>query len=86
MFGIRPEDIHGEGIVAETYPSSSMQFYVEVNELLGHEFILHGKVGEQRLVAKVAARLEARPHDTVQIALDLSKAHFFDPQTQNCII
>lgn len=86
VFGIRPEDIHGEGIVAETYPSSSMQFYVEVSELLGHEFILHGKVGEQRLVAKVAARLEARPHDTVQIALDLSKAHFFDPQTQNCII
>lgn len=86
VFGIRPEDIHGEGIVAETYPSSMMKFDVEVSELLGHEFILHGKVGEQRLVAKVAARLEARPHESVQVALDLSKVHFFDPETQNCII
>lgn len=85
VLGIRPEDLHGEGIVADTYPTSHFQFDVEVSELLGHEFILHGKFGEQRLQAKVAARLEARPHQTIELAMDLSKVHLYDPETEERI-
>lgn len=86
VMGIRPEDIHGEGIVAETYPSAHFTYDVDVSELLGHEFILHGKLGNQNLIAKVAARLEVRPHESVEITMDLSKAHFFDSETEKTII
>lgn len=85
VMGIRPEDLHMEGIVADTYPSSHFPFDVEVSELLGHEFILHGRFGEQRLEAKISARIEARPHETIELAMDLSKVHFFDPKSENRI-
>ena len=85
-WGIRPEDLHGEGIVADTYPTSHFMFDVEVSELLGHEFILHGRFGKQRLEAKVAARIEARPHEDIELAMDLSKVHFFDKETEETII
>ena len=86
VMGIRPEDLHGEGIVADTYPTSHFMFVVEVSELLGHEFILHGRFGKQRLEAKVAARIEARPHEDIELAMDLSKVHFFDKETEETII
>ena len=86
VLGIRPEDIHGEGIVADTYPTAHFKYDVEVSELLGHEFILHGKLGKQSLIAKVAARLEVRPHESVEITMDLSKVHFFDSETEAVIV
>lgn len=86
ILGIRPEDLHGEGIVAETYPSAHFQYDVEVSELLGHECILHGNVKNQPLVAKVASRLEVKAHDTVELTMDLSKIHFFDIESENKII
>ena len=58
----------------------------EDSELLGHEFILHGRFGKQRLEAKVAARIEARPHEDIELAMDLSKVHFFDKETEETII
>ena len=86
VMGIRPEDLHGEGIVADTYPTAHFQFDVDVSELLGHEFILHGKWCKQRLEAKVAARMEARAHETIELAMDLSKVHFFDQETELTIV
>lgn len=86
IMGIRPEDLHGEGIVVATYPTSHFPFQVDVSELLGHEFILHGKFGTQRLQAKVAARIDARPHETIELAMDLSKVHFFDPESEQTIV
>lgn len=82
VMGIRPEDLHGEGIVADTYPTAHFKFYVDVSELLGHEFILHGKFGKQMLQAKVAARMEARPHEEIELTMDLSKVHFFDKESE----
>lgn len=86
VMGIRPEDLHGEGIVLETYPTSHFKFDIDVSELLGHEFILHGRFGEQSLKAKVAARLEAKPHEKIDIAMDLSKVHFFDKESEKTIV
>ncbi len=86
VMGIRPEDLHGDDIVMETYPTSKFDYEVEVSELLGHEFILHGKFGNQRLQAKVSARVEARNHETIKLAMDLSKAHFFDKDTELKIV
>ncbi|MEG1731843.1 MAG: sn-glycerol-3-phosphate ABC transporter ATP-binding protein UgpC, partial [Longicatena sp.] len=84
--GIRPEDLHGEGIVEETYPSATFDFLVEVNELLGHEFILHGKLHEFEIQAKVSARLDVKAHEHISLTMDLSKAHFFDIDSENRII
>ena len=47
-------------LIAETYPSAAFDFHVEVSELLGHEYILHGSFHNQPMNAKVAVRIEAK--------------------------
>lgn len=86
VMGIRPEDLHGEGIVAETYPSAHFNFKVDVSELLGHEYILHGSIDEQPLIAKVSARLDVKAHEDVDLTFDLSKVHFFDCESELRIV
>ena len=86
IMGIRPEDMHGEGIVADTYPSARFNMNVEISELLGHEYILHGAVDKQALVAKVSARLDVKSHDNVELTFDLGKIHFFDKESELKII
>jgi len=83
--GIRPEDIHYEGIVAATFPDTPFAFTIDVSELLGHEFILHGQFGGQKLLAKVASRVDVKAHDTIKLAMDVSKLHFFDKETTKAI-
>ena len=85
IMGIRPEDLHGEGIVADTYPSANFDFEIEVAELLGHEYILHGALNGQKMCAKVNSRLEPEAHSTIKLTMDLSKIHFFDMETENRI-
>ena len=82
VLGIRPEDLHGEGIVKETYPSAAFDFEIEVAELLGHEYILHGQFMNQPMCAKINSRLSPKAHDKIHLTMDLSKIHFFDPETE----
>jgi multiple sugar transport system ATP-binding protein len=85
VLGIRPEDIHYEGIVADTFPDTPFDFYVEVSELLGHEFILHGKFFDQPILAKVPSRVNVKMHDTIQLAMETTKLRFFDKATEKAI-
>lgn len=86
VLGIRPEDIHYEGIVAETFPDTPFDFHIEVSELLGHEFILHGKFGDQPILAKVASRVDVHAHETIKLSMDVAKLHFFDPNSTKAIV
>lgn len=86
VLGIRPEDIHYEGIVAETFPDTPFDFNIEVSELLGHEFILHGKFADQPILAKVASRVDVHAHETIKLSMDVAKLHFFDPNTTKAIV
>lgn len=82
VLGIRPEDLHGKGSVKDAYPSAAFDFEVELAELLGHEYILHGSFMQQVMCAKVSSRLNPKAHDKIHLTMDLSKVHFFDPKTE----
>ncbi|MDR1794138.1 MAG: sn-glycerol-3-phosphate ABC transporter ATP-binding protein UgpC [Erysipelotrichaceae bacterium] len=86
ILGIRPEDLHMEAIVAETFPKAPIDFTVDVAELLGHEYILHGLFGDQPLIAKVPARNNVEAHQVIKLAMDAAKLHFFDADSEACIV
>ncbi len=86
VLGIRPEDIHYEGIVANTYPNATFDYHVEVSELLGHECILHGKLGSVSMQAKVPSRADVNNHDVIKLTVDLAKLKFFDKDSQVSLI
>ena len=63
---------------------------VEVTELMGAEIYLYLVTTgledeEQNLIARVSPRSEVRAGDAVKIAVDLSRVHVFDKDTERCI-
>jgi multiple sugar transport system ATP-binding protein len=80
IFGIRPEDInYAYTPNGEKFKEAVFDMKIEVSELLGNEYMIHGKLAGQNLVAKVLVNPEKDLHinDTVSLVLDMSKCHFF---------
>jgi multiple sugar transport system ATP-binding protein len=82
IVGIRPEDIHTEQIAIQAMADAVVNAEVEVSELLGAESMLYSKIGDSKFVAQVDARDYHEPGTTVKMAFEMSKAHFFDPESQ----
>ena len=85
ILGIRPEDIHDEPLFIDSSPETKLQCMIEVAELMGAENILYSKVDDQDFVARVDARFNATAGQTIDLAFNLSKAHFFDKETEERI-
>ncbi len=83
--GIRPECIHDEPMYLSNFADSVIETYVEVTELMGAEIYLYLVTDEQRLTARVSARSTSRAGDTIKVALDTTRVHIFDKDTERCI-
>lgn len=82
ILGIRPEDIHDENVVIETYKDAKVTLKVDISELLGAETLIYARVINQPIVARVKARVDIHTNDEVELAFDMNKCHFFDPATE----
>ncbi|CAM3118655.1 ABC transporter ATP-binding protein [Lactiplantibacillus plajomi] len=79
--GMRPEDIHTEQVALETFPNAVVNAQVVVSEFLGTDSNLYSKTGDTEFVAQVNARDFHKPGENVQMAFEMSKAHFFDKES-----
>ena len=85
ILGIRPEDINDEQVFLDFSPETKVAASVEVAELMGAEIILYSQVNNQNFVARIDSRFNISAGDTIDLAFDLSKAHFFDKETEQRI-
>ncbi|MBS5481469.1 MAG: ABC transporter ATP-binding protein [Acutalibacteraceae bacterium] len=85
MMGIRPEDVHDEARYLEAFKNCIVKADVEVTELMGAETFLYLNVEGFNYTARVEPTSTARPGDNVEIALENSKIHLFDPETEKTI-
>lgn len=85
ILGIRPEDIHDDQVVMQAYPGATIKLDVDVSELLGAQTNIHANIGDSRITAAVDARYDIRIGDTIELALDMNKCHFFDPDTEQVL-
>ena len=58
---------------------------VDVAELLGATTNIHFDMNNSHVCAAVAARADIHIGDTLKLAIDMEKCHFFDPETQLCV-
>jgi multiple sugar transport system ATP-binding protein len=80
--GIRPEAVHEAGAPSPPGATVPITIEVELAEPLGHEVVVHGRLGPHRLVATLAPhRLPARG-SRLDMVVDLSGAHLFDTATE----
>lgn len=84
--GIRPEDFHDEDIFLNSAQDSTVKANIDVVELMGSETYLYMSVAGNSMVARVDPRSTARTGDTIKIALDPNKLHFFDKETEEYIL
>ncbi|MFS0671907.1 ABC transporter ATP-binding protein [Ornithinibacillus sp. 179-J 7C1 HS] len=85
ILGVRPEDIHDELIFIEASPETKVSAYIDVAELMGAETYLYSKVNEQDFIARVDSRTDIKGGETIELALDMNKAHFFNAETEERI-
>ena len=58
---------------------------MDVAELTGAELMIYSSIGDQDFVARVDSRGDIHPGDTLELAFDMNKAHFFDVETESRI-
>ena len=85
ILGVRPEDIYVENDINNKNPSTTINIECDVAELLGHETIVYGYIGGQRVVIKTSSANEISQGDKLIYQFDMNKVHFFDPTTTNRI-
>ncbi len=85
--GLRPECIHDEPMYLSNMADSVITCNVDVTELMGNEIFLYLAADEeQSLTARVSSRSNAKQGDTIQVALEISRLHIFDKDTEKCIV
>ena len=86
--GIRPENITDNPERVAAHMDASMKVHVEVTELMGSETYLYfttsGK--EENFIARVDPRTKTRTGDDTIVALDTTRLHFFDKETEATIL
>jgi len=79
-FGIRPEDVR---LATSADPEQyAFQATVEVVEPLGAEILLDVHAGQNALVARVDPTTRAKVHDTLRLAINAERVHFFDAKSE----
>ena len=92
IFGIRPEAIHDEPMYLQSFADTTMEVDVDVTELMGAEIYLYlgfegmeDATNGKNIIARVSSRSTARSGDKIQVAIDASRIHIFDKDTEKCI-
>jgi len=81
--GIRPEDLHVAGDADPaglTFPCK-----VEVVEQLGSEILLDVRVGSDTMVASVEPSIRTRVQDSLRLAVNPARLHFFDAKSEAAV-
>jgi len=86
LFGIRPEDIYDKLFVQYAPPENTVTATVEVVEPIGSEVYLHVLLGNQTVTARVAGHERPKVGQDIDLVFDMSKIHFFDPDTEKSIV
>jgi len=86
ILGIRPEDIYDKLFVSEAHPENVVRVRTEVVEPLGSEVYLYLNTGNNTFVSRASAHTRPQINSDIDVAFDMSKAHFFDKDTEQTII
>ena len=92
IFGVRPEAIHDEPMFLQNLAETTMNVDVDVTELMGAETYLYlgfegmeDATNGKNVIARVSSRSTAKPGDKITVAIDASRIHIFDKDTEKCI-
>lgn len=86
IFGIRPEDLYDSRFDSMAEEARKIKTVCDLVEPLGSEYHVLLKTNAGELMAKFDPKLLPEMGKELEVTLDMSKAHFFDPDTEICLI
>ncbi|MCL1826853.1 MAG: sn-glycerol-3-phosphate ABC transporter ATP-binding protein UgpC [Candidatus Cloacimonetes bacterium] len=85
ILGIRPEDIYDSRFKEKSETFVEIDSFCDLVEPLGNEYMVYLTAANNSLVARFSPVAEPEMNKTLKVSLDLSKAHFFDINTEETI-
>ena len=85
ILGIRPEDMYDRDWAPNLPDLSPARVKIDVVEHMGNEIFAYLIAGNHNPVARLDSRTQCNAGDTIDILLDASRMHLFDPSTQEAI-
>ncbi len=85
ILGVRPEDIYSGAQDIAANATSKFEAIIDVAELMGAETFLYSSLNGFDFIARIESNTNIQPLDTVSLAFDMRKAHFFDKHSENRI-
>ena len=85
IMGIRPQEIHETETALKEFKDSTITATVSICELLGADMNLYVTVGDNDMVAVVDPSMQAKSGTEVKLAIDNTKIHVFDRDTETTI-
>ena len=69
----------------EASTGTKITTHVDVAELTGAELMVYSSIDSQDFVARLDSRADIHPGDSLDLAFDMNKAHFFDVENESRI-
>jgi len=85
VMGIRPEDLYDDQDSLSKFADSKVDADVEVTEMMGAETYLYLVIDGTNFVARVKPDSSAKINTKIKIAIDPTKIHLFDKETEKRI-
>jgi len=86
IFGIRPEDIDDNLEFISEHKDSAIETNVELTELMGAETYLYLTKGKLNMTIRVSGTSKSKAGDKITVAMDLTKVHIFDKETELTVL
>lgn len=86
LLGIRPENLHDEAVYMDSPTTSVIDATVDLAELMGSEIYLYVTSNDTKLIARVPPRSKAKDGEIIKLAIDCTKIHLFDKETEKAVL
>ena len=86
ILGVRPENIHDEDMFLSNAKTGVIEAVIDVAEMMGAETYLYLTCEDIPLTVRVSSRSQARPLDTIKLAIDPNNIHLFDKDDEHSIL
>jgi multiple sugar transport system ATP-binding protein len=85
VMGVRPEHV-GEQVERGSPRTAAIRGPVEIIETVGHEVIVHARIGDDLVIAKLRSHRVPKFGETVELAIDCDAVHLFDKDSERRLV
>jgi multiple sugar transport system ATP-binding protein len=85
IMGLRPEDVYDAEFDTMAEIPERITVLCDVVEPMGNEYVVYLSTGKATIIARFDPKKLPEVEKNMEISLDMKKAQFFDPESEDCL-